>query len=494
MNILLVYPEFPDTFWSFKHALKFIHKKASSPPLGLLTVAAMLPAEWDKRLVDMNVRPLRPADLDWADMVWISAMVVQRDSVLDVIERCQQKQKKIVAGGPLFTCESSRFSMVDHLILNEAEITLPPFLADLAADSPQRVYATSEFADMHQTPTPLWNLIDMREYDSLSIQFTRGCPFNCEFCNVTALLGHRVRTKTTRQIIAELDQMYSLGWRRNIFFVDDNFIGNRRLLKEEILPALIEWRKNKTGCRFITEASINLADDEELMDLMVRAGFVSVFVGIETPDENSLAECHKMQNKNRNLVESVRQLQRKGLQVMGGFIVGFDNDTPSIFQRQIEFIQNSGIITAMVGLLQAPNGTQLYQRMKAEGRLIEEMTGDNTDGTTNIVPLMDQKLLHNGYRSILATIYSPKMFYQRVRTFLKEYHLPPVDLHLEPAEIGAFFRSIWLLGIWGPERREYWRLFFWTLFHCPQKFPLAITFSIYGYHFRRVSQIQGLSA
>lgn len=493
MNILFVYPEFPDTFWSFKHALKFVQKKASSPPLGLATVAAMLPAEWDKRLVDMNTSPLSQKDLEWADMVWISAMVVQRVSTFEVIERCVQNQKTIVAGGPLFTAEVDQFSMVDHLILNEAELTLPPFLADLAAGTPKRVYTSQEFANIHETPVPMWNLVNMRNYDSMSIQFTRGCPFNCEFCNVTTLLGHQVRTKTSAQILAELDLIYSLGWRRNIFFVDDNFIGNRKMIKEEILPALIDWRRGKTGCRFITEASINLADDEELMDLMVRAGFVSVFIGIETPDEGSLTECHKMQNKNRNLVESVHRLQRKGIQVMGGFIVGFDNDSPTIFQRQIEFIQNSGIITAMVGLLQAPNGTRLYQRMKKEGRLREEMTGDNTDGSSNIVPVMDDQLLQKGYRSILATIYSPNMFYQRIRTFLREYSLPEIEIPMELTEIYAFLRSIILLGIFGQERGEYWRLFFWTIFHHPRKLPLAITFSIYGYHFRRVSELQGLS-
>ncbi len=200
--------------------------------------------------------------------------------------------------------------------------------------------------------------------NSMSIQFSRGCPFSCDFCNITALLGHRPRTKTAQQILAELDAIYAAGWRRNIFFVDDNFIGNKRVLKESVLPALIEWRKGKVGCQFITEASINLADDTELMELMNKAGFVSVFVGIETPSEEGLAECHKAQNKGRNLVESVKRLQRNGLQVMGGFIVGFDSDTPSIFQRQIDFIQQSGIVTAMVGLLQAPYGTELYSRLK----------------------------------------------------------------------------------------------------------------------------------
>jgi radical SAM superfamily enzyme YgiQ (UPF0313 family) len=273
MNILLVYPEFPDTFWSFKHALRFVQKKASSPPLGLITIAAMLPPDWNQRLIDMNVQTLKDSDLQWADMVFISAMVVQRSSAQGVISRCKAMGIQIVAGGPLFTGEQDHFPEVDTLVLNEAELTLPPFLADLAAGRPQRVYTTAEFADLSATPQPRYELVDMKKYDTMAIQFSRGCPYNCDFCNITALLGHRPRIKSAQQIITELDQLYALGWRRNIFFVDDNFIGNKKALKQEILPALIEWRKNKTGCQFITEASINLADDEQLMHMMVAAGF-----------------------------------------------------------------------------------------------------------------------------------------------------------------------------------------------------------------------------
>ncbi len=486
MNILMVYPEFPDTFWSFKHALHFIQKKASSPPLGLVTVAAMLPPAWNKRLIDMNVTSLKDEHLAWADMVMISAMVVQRKSALEVIQRARSAQTTIIAGGPLFTSEYEQFPQVDHFVRNEAELTLPPFLADLKRGCPQRVYSSQEYADMQQTPVPLWSLVDMSKYDSMSIQFSRGCPYNCDFCNITALLGHKPRIKTAKQIIAELDCLYALGWRRDIFFVDDNFIGNKRALKESILPALIEWRKGKKGCQYITEASINLADDPELMEMMVAAGFKSVFVGIETPDEDSLADCHKLQNRGRNLIDSVRLLHRKGLQVMGGFIVGFDCDKPTIFQRQIEFIQESGIVTAMVGLLQAPYGTGLYQRLEKEGRLLKEMSGDNVDGSTNIIPKMDIHLLKKGYQEILAHIYSPKLFYQRVKTFLKSYNPVNGSKHIEWQEVLALFRSIYWLGIRGAESKEYWRLFFWTLFNCPEKFPLAITFSIYGYHFRQV--------
>ncbi|MEM5773381.1 MAG: DUF4070 domain-containing protein, partial [Anaerolineaceae bacterium] len=306
---------------------------------------------------------------------------------------------------------------------------------------------------------------------------------------VTAMLGHRVRYKSVDQIIHELDRIYAMGWRQNIFFVDDNFIGNKKYLKEELLPAMIEWRKGKTGCTLVTEASINLSDDEELMDMMSAAGFHSVFVGIETPDEAGLAECQKSQNRRRDLVQDVKTMQRHGLQVMGGFIVGFDSDTPSIFKKQVEFIQQSGIVTAMVGLLQAPFNTQLYRRLKGEGRLLEEMTGDNADGTTNIIPCMDIDELKEGYHQILEDIYSPRPFYERVKIFLKEYRMPVVRNPLQMHHIYAFLRSMVVLGIKGKERLEYWRLLFWTLVRDPRKVPLAVTLAIYGYHFRTVSRL-----
>jgi radical SAM superfamily enzyme YgiQ (UPF0313 family) len=489
MRILLVYPEFPDTFWSFKHALRFIHKKAASPPLGLLTVAAMLPAEWEKRLVDLNVTDLTSNDLAWADYVFISAMLVQREATRALIARCKEFGSKVVAGGPLFTMEHEQFPEVDHFVLNEAELTLPLFLDDLANGRAQPLYATTEYPDIHQTPAPLWQLVNLKNYDTFSIQFSRGCPFSCDFCNVTALLGHRPRTKTAVQIIAELDSLYALGWRKSIFFVDDNFIGNKKQIKSEILPALIEWRKGKTGMPFNTEVSINLVDDPELLNLMTQAGFDTVFVGIETPNEGSLTECSKNQNKGRDLVESVKQLQRAGLQVQGGFIVGFDNDPPSIFQQQIDFIQKSGIVTAMVGLLQAPPGTRLYERMRKEGRLVNEISGDNVDGTTNIIPKMGLESLQEGYRKLLVQIYAPKFYYERVLTFLREYHPPEIRMPLDSQYILALWRSIYQLGIRGVERVQYWRLFFWTLFRHPRLFPLAITLAIMGFHFRQVVEL-----
>ena len=489
MKVLLIYPEFPDTFWSFKHALKFVHKRASSPPLGLLTVAAMLPATWKKRLVDMNIQTLTEKDLAWADLAFISAMTAQRRSTQHVIERCAAQGLKIVAGGPLFTTEYEQFVLVDHFVLNEAEVTLPRFLQDFERHCTERIYFSSEFPDIKRTPTPLWDLVNFKRYATMSIQYSRGCPFDCEFCNVTALLGHHPRVKTAEQVIWELDVLYKLGWRGNVFFVDDNLIGNKKHLKTELLPAIIEWRRGKLGLGFSTEVSINLADDDELMKLMSQAGFDTVFVGVETPDEESLIECNKKQNRHRDLIEDIKRIQRSGMQVQGGFIIGFDNDTPSIFQRQIDFIQKSGIVTAMVGLLQAPIGTRLYERLKKEGRLMGLMSGDNVDGTTNIIPRMNIDLLYKGYKGVINTLYAPQNYYVRVKTFLKEFKPPKLLFPIDFEYLLALPRSIIRLGILDKGRVYYWKLFFWTLFRKPRLFPLAITFSIYGYHFRQVNQL-----
>lgn len=489
MNILLIYPKFPDTFWSFHYALKFIGRKSSFPPLGLLTVAAMLPEAWGKRLVDLNVQPLRPRDLAWADCVFVSAMAVQRDSARQVLERCRAAGLRTVAGGPLFTSEPDAFPEVDHLVLNEAEVTLPRFLADLDRGTPQRLYRSTEFPDIRTTPVPLWRLADVKRYGSMNLQYSRGCPFNCEFCNVTALFGHQPRTKTPAQVIAELNGLWDQGWRGAVFFVDDNLLGHQRRLREDLLPALIAWRATHPGMPFNTEASINLADDDELMRLMVQAGFDAVFVGIETPDENGLKECDKGQNCGRDLVADVRRLQRAGLQVQGGFIVGFDSDTPSIFQRQIDFIQDSGIVTAMVGLLEALPGTRLFERLQREHRLQDKATtGDNADGTTNIIPRMDLDTLRAGYRQIMRHLYTPKHYYRRVRTFMQQYRPPEVKARLSVDRIMAGVRSAVRLGVLGRERFHYWRLMTWTLLHRPALVSTAVTLAIYGYHFRKVCE------
>jgi radical SAM superfamily enzyme YgiQ (UPF0313 family) len=490
MKILLVYPEYPKTYWSFSYALKFISKKAAFPPLGLLTIAAMLPKEWEKKLVDMTVASLKDRDLLWADYVFISAMVVQKESVRKVIDHCKTLKVKTVAGGPLFTSQAEEFSDVDHLILNEGELTLPDFLRDLESGKPKSIYAATGWADLKTAPVPLWKLAPLKKYASLNVQYSRGCPFDCEFCNITALYGHTPRTKRAAQLLKELEAIYQTGWRGGVFFVDDNFIGNKQTLKAEILPALTQWMaERKSPFSFQTEASINLSDDEELMRLMVKAGFNNVFIGVETLNEESLAECNKLQNKNRDLLQCIQKIQKFGLQVQGGFIVGFDHDNAAIFNKLVDFIQESGIVTAMVGLLNAPIGTKLHQRLAGEGRLLKNMTGDNTDLSINFIPKMNREILLKGYRQILDTIYSPEQYYQRVMTFLKGYRPLKIGVaHFHFSYVSAFFKSIARLGIIGKERRYYWKLLLWSLFRRPRLFPMAITFSIYGFHFRKVYQ------
>jgi radical SAM superfamily enzyme YgiQ (UPF0313 family) len=488
MKVLLVYPKYPDTFWSFKHALKFISKKASFPPLGLLTVAAMIPKEWERRLIDMNVSILTEDDLKWADYVFISAMIVQKKSVREVMRRCKNLGVRVIAGGPLFTTGYEEFEDIDHFVLNEAESTLPSFLDDLKNGCAQHIYTSKERPDIRKTPPPQWDLINMKKYASMSIQYSRGCPYNCEFCDIIILNGNRPRTKSKGQILEELEVLYAQGWKGGVFFVDDNFIGNKKKLKTELLPCLIDWmKKKKYPFYFFTETSINLSDDEELMQLMVKAGFNRVFIGIETPNEESLTECNKYLNKNRDLIACVKKIQDNGFEVQGGFIVGFDNDPPSIFEKQISFIQKSGIVTAMVGLLNAPRGTRLYHRLKKEDRLLNEPSGDNTDFSINFIPKMNIEALINGYKKILNTIYSPKHYYKRVITFLKEYKPKPIKkkIHFNFHNLRAFYKSIWFLGIKGKERFHYWKLISWTLVRRPRFFRLAITFAIYGFHFRK---------
>jgi radical SAM superfamily enzyme YgiQ (UPF0313 family) len=490
VKILLISPDYPDTFWSFKHALKMINKKAALPPLGLATVAAMVPAAWEKKLVDMSVEKLKEKDILWADYVFISAMIVHRESMHATIELCHALGKKVVAGGPLVSSEPEEFDSVDYLVLNEGEITIPQFLADMAQGTLKHIYSSPERPSITETPVPDWSLIKMNKYSSMSIQYSRGCPFDCEFCNIVTMNGHRPRTKTKDQIIRELDALYNRGWRGSVFIVDDNFIANKKKLKEEILPAIIEWRKTRRGApSLFTEASINMADDDELMRMMVKAGFDRVFVGIETPNEESLVECNKSQNENRDLIGSIKRIQNFGMEVQGGFIVGFDNDPASIFKKQIDFIQKSGIVTAMVGLLNAPRGTRLYERLKKEDRIIEGFTGDNTDCSMNFVPKMKKETLIDGYQHILHTIYAPKAYYARITTFLKEFH-PHYEVSIDKlkwSHVAGLFNSIWILGVVDKGRAQFWKFILTVLVKRPKFFPLSLFLAAYGYHFRKVA-------
>ena len=492
MKVLLVYPRYPDTFWSFKHALKFISKKAAFPPLGLLTVAAMLPKKWERKLVDLNTTTLKDKDLEWADYVFLSAMVAQQDSAREVIDRCKKSGTRIVAGGPFFTpgYEDWGFDDIDHLIFGEAESILPYVLEDLEKGRARHIYTSAEFPNISKTPVPLWSLINGKKYLSMSIQYSRGCPFNCEFCDIVIMNGHRPRTKDKGQVIAELDALYDAGWRGLVFFVDDNFIGNKRKLKSEILPTIIDWmEEKKRPFTFYTEASINLADDEELMRLMTAAGFDMVFVGIESPREESLLECNKLQNKNRDLLASVRRMQNYGLQVQGGFIVGFDSDPLSIFKSQIDFIQKSGIVMAMVGVLMAPPETRLYKRLEKENRILPGCSGDNTDGSTNFIPKMGRQALASGYKHVVDTIYAPRQYYQRIRTFLSEYRPSTrAKFRISLVDLIALIRSAWSLGIRERGRTHYWKLVAWTLLRKPRTFSLSMVLAGQGFHFRKVAE------
>jgi radical SAM superfamily enzyme YgiQ (UPF0313 family) len=488
MKILLIYPQYPDSYWGFKNALKFISKKAAVPPLGLITVSAMLPKTWDKKLVDMNVSKLNVIDIILADYVFISAMYIQKDSVNKIIKECVKQKIKIVAGGPLFTQEYTKYPKIDHFVLNEAEITLPQFLADLSIGQPKRVYKTDQYADLTLSPVPDYHLLKMNAYAFMSIQVSRGCPYSCDFCEITSLLGHKVRMKNANQTINELETLYKLNWRSSVSIVDDNFIGRKKTIKEKLLPALKEWgQKYKYPFVFNIQSSIDLADDKELMTNMVEAGFTSTFIGIETPVEESLQGCHKVQNNNRDLLQSVKTIQNEGLQVSGGFIVGFDTDTPSVFQRQIDFIQKSGIVSAMVGLLNAPKNTQLYKQMEKENRLTVDATGNNTDLSMNFIPMMDYNELLHGYKRIINNIYATKPYYKRVRQLLLNYHkLQKRQNRINISLIVAFLKSIFIIGIVNKGRIEYWKLLVWTLFNKPRLFTDAITFAVYGYHFRTI--------
>jgi len=493
VKVLLVYPEYPVTFGSFKYALKFISKKADSPPLGLLTVAAMLPKNWEKKLVDMNVTSLHDNDIEGADLVFISAMDLQKKSVLEVISLCKKLDVKIVAGGPLFTTRHEEFEDVDYFVLNEAENTLPLFLNDLSNGCTKNIYTDTGFPELENTPVPLWELVDMKEYFSMNIQYSRGCPFDCEFCEIINLFGNNVRTKKRDQVITELESLYSIGWRGRVFFIDDNFLGNRRKLKSEILPGILEWMVSKKyPFSFMTQITIDIADDEELMGLMVNTGFDTVFVGIETPHEGSLLECNKIQNIKRDLLACVHKIQNFGLNIFGGFIVGFDSDPESIFEEQIEFIQNSGIVAAYVGLLNVPHGTKLYHRLLSENRFLKEGSGDTSDLSINFIPKMSNEKLINGYKRIIREIYSPKPFYARIKRFSKTYKPMPKSKLKKISSISyftylvVFLKSIWVLGVIDKARVHFWKLMLWSFFCRPQFSQLALVFVLQGFHFRKV--------
>jgi radical SAM superfamily enzyme YgiQ (UPF0313 family) len=488
MNILLVYPKYPETFWSFKHALKFVAKKAAFPPLGLLTIASLLPKEWTKRLVDENVEKITDKHLAWADMVFVSAMIVQKESVSALISRCSALGKTIVAGGPLFNSQPDLFPQVDHLILGEAEDTLPLFLEDLARGSPKRLYSFIGRPDLSKTPLPMWSLVRFKHYATMLVQYSRGCPFDCEFCDITVLNGRIPRVKTPEQMMAEFQALYDLGWRGTVFVVDDNFIGNKRAVKE-MLPHLIRWQK-KHGYpfKFLTEASVNLAQDDELIALMTQANFSDVFLGLETPCVESLKEAGKTQNTVVDLSSAVVKLQQNGLHVMGGFMVGFDHDNPkTIFSDLFRFIQEAGVPVAMIGTVMALPGTKLWRRLKDEGRLLSDSSGNNTIGETNFDPVMGMNALTDGFRELLRSLYTYKNYFARVERFVLNYRPRPVRSRVSFNDIAALVKSMCYISICSRARFRYLKVIVWTLVKNKAAFPLVVKDAIYWPHFRKIS-------
>ncbi len=494
MKALLVNPSQTETFFNYKHALGFIRKKAAMPPLGLLTVAALLPDTWPRKVVDLAVEPLTEAHLEWADAVFISAMIIQQDSVREVVARCKGKGLTVVAGGPLFKHLYPEFPGVDHFILGEAEEILPEFLRDLEAGRAAPIYQARRRPDLSLTPVPAWDLIRFHHYHSLSVQFSRGCPFDCEFCDIVQLFGRRPRFKTPAQISAELDRLHDLGWRGDIMFVDDNFIGHKNRARELLLE-LGSWQRERGyPFTFNTQASVNLAREPELMRLMNRANLTSVFLGIETPAPDSLRECGKRQNQEVDLVEAVKTIQANGLTVSGGFIIGFDSDPESIFDDQVRFIEQAAIPTAMVGLLSVGPGTRLFDRLRSEGRLLGRPTGNNTAdcGALNFIPRMNREKLIAGYCSVLLRLYEPRAYYKRVFSFLKNQG-PSLARKRLPGlpglwkKLPAAVRVFWRLGLAERGRRAFWGFLLKVGLTRPGRLKAAVEFAALGYHFKKIT-------
>jgi radical SAM superfamily enzyme YgiQ (UPF0313 family) len=488
-KILLLYPEFPTTYWSYKYILPFIGKKAVMPPLGLLTIAAMIPDHYDLRLIDMNVSSFTAKDLQGIDLVLISSMIVQRDSFQKAVALCNKKNIPVAAGGPYPTSSYEGISGVDYFILNEGEITLPEFFKDYENGKPRRLYQTELKPDITKTKPFRLDLIDVKDYSDMAVQFSRGCPFNCEFCDIIELFGRIPRTKSAAQFIAEIEIIRDSGFRGTIFVVDDNFIGNKINVKI-LLRTIILWQKtNGFPFTFYTEASINLAQDDELMDLMAEAGFDMVFVGIETPDSETLSKCHKTQNTATDMLESISKIQRKGLEVTAGFIIGFDTDPENIFDLQINFIQKAGIPSAMIGLLTALPNTQLYRRLEKEHRLVGESNGNNThDLSMNFVPRMPLETIFAGYKYVISELYSPKKYFERALVLIKNVSIKKdVNSKLYWTDVRALIISIFrqTCSRYG---FRYLGFLINSIRYNPGSFSLALGLAIMGHHYFKITR------
>jgi len=487
-KILLVYPEIPATYWSFKYALPFIKYKTLMPPLGLITIAALLPRDYDVRLIDLNFQKLTGEDVASADMVFLSAMIVQKESFHQVVTLCNQHGTPVAAGGPYPTSSYRQIKGVSHFILNEGEVTLPRFIEDLEKGEAKQVYQDDAKPDITMTPPPRFDLLELGAYESMALQSSRGCPFNCEFCDIIEMFGRAPRYKTPAQFINEMNILYETGYRGSLFIVDDNFIGNKSKARE-LLEHVAAWQKERNyPYSLFTEASINLAQDEALIDLMVEAGLDTVFIGIETPITETLSLTQKQQNTRADILESVRTIQSKGIEVMGGFIVGFDSDPENIFDLQIDFIQKAGIPLAMIGTMVALPNTQLHRRLEREGRILGETDGNNTHSMElNFVPRMPREKLMEGYKRVISTIYEPRNYFERCKTLLKiipgnaNSHGSISTRHIKALFLSLIRQTVSSYGL------DYLRFLAWTLAHNPRQFPLAVNLAVKGYHFFKMT-------
>ena len=494
-NALLVYSEHPPAYWGAKYALDLIGIRAVFPPLGLLTIAAMFPSRYDLRVVDMNVTALEDSDLEWADLVLASSMIVQRGSQPPIIERCNRAGVPVVAGGPYPTSYHEEIEGVDHFVLGEAEETFPQFLRDLENGNARPIYLEPRKPDITRTPVPRFDLIDTKNYHSMCVQFSRGCPFDCEFCDITKLFGRVPRTKSPEQMVNEFESLYRLGWRGPVFLVDDNFIGNKRDAMQ-LLPVLGEWQKaHRYPFTLFTEATVNLARMDKLMDAMIEAGFDSVFLGIETPNPKALRTTKKPQNFSKGddnyLLNSVRKIQRKGMQVMGGFILGLDDDDESVFDSQIEFIREAGIPLAPIYMLSALKNTDLYTRLASENRLLDVPV--EIDATfLNFKPQMDPRILVEGYRRVVTTLYDPALdnYFERCLTLFA--HLEPVPhLYKSKSELALYADIVGLRRHLSPRQAPTFMKFIARVSKDhPRMLPEAIRLAALGFHFEKVTRQQ----
>ncbi|MBE9188951.1 DUF4070 domain-containing protein [Gloeocapsopsis crepidinum LEGE 06123] len=495
MRVLLVYPRFPKTFWSYEKILELVNRKVLLPPLGLVTVAAILPQEWEFKLVDRNIRPVTEAEWQWADVVVLSAMIVQKDDLLDQIREAKRRGKRVAVGGPYPTSvpQEAEKAGADYLILDEGEITLPMFVEAIAQGKTSGTFRSNdEKPDVTTTPIPRYDLLEFDAYDSMSIQFSRGCPFQCEFCDIIVLYGRKPRTKSPKQLLAELEYLYSLGWRRGVFMVDDNFIGNKRNVKL-LLQELKVWQaEHQYPFRFNTEASVDLAQDRELMDLMVECNFDAVFLGIETPDEDSLQLTKKFQNTRSSLIESVQSITRAGLRPIAGFIIGFDGEKAGAGDRIVRFAEKTAIPTTTFAMLQALPNTALWHRLDKEGRLRGKDGNINQTTLMNFIPTRSLEQITREYIESFWQLYDPVKYLDRTYRCFLMLGAPKCKAPAKMpswVDIRALLIVCWRQGIKRNTRWKFWHHLFSIIKNNPEVWDHYLAVCAHNEHFLEYRQI-----